>query len=71
MVYCATAFAMEERVTPATGVRPMIGERRYTARGVGGEDFTDRLKALAQRMNANGASAVAFVGDGCPFGKRA
>ena len=66
MVYCATAFAMEERVTPAQGVRPMIGQRRYTASGVDGEDFTDRLKALAQRMNAHGAQAVAFVGDGAP-----
>ena len=66
MVYCATAFAMEERVTPQEGVRPMIGERRYAASGVDGEDFEGRLKALASRMNAHGAPAVAFVGDGAP-----
>jgi hypothetical protein len=66
MVYCGTAFAMEERVTPEKGVRPMIGERRYTASGVSGEDFRDRLKALAERMDAHGAEAVAFVGDGAP-----
>jgi len=66
MVYCATAFAMEERVTPAEGVRPMIGERRYTASGVGAKDFEGRLKALADRMNAHRAQAVAFVGDGAP-----
>lgn len=66
MVYCATAFAMEERVTPGAGVRPMIGERRYTASGLSGEDFTRRLKALADRMGAHRAEAVAFVGDGAP-----
>jgi hypothetical protein len=66
MVYCATAFAMAERVRPERGVRPMIGERRYTASGVGGEDFEERLKALSRRMNAHGAAGVAFVGDGAP-----
>jgi hypothetical protein len=66
MVYCATAFAMEERVDPREGVRPMIGERRYAASGVGVEDFAQRLKALGCRMNAHGAPGVAFVGDGAP-----
>lgn len=66
MIYCGTAFAMEERVRPEKGVRPMIGERRYTASGVSGEDFRERLRALAERMNAHGAEAVAFVGDGAP-----
>ena len=66
MVYCATAFAMEQRVTPTKGVRPMIGERRYTASGLSGEDFTERLRALADRMAAHRAETVAFVGDGAP-----
>jgi hypothetical protein len=66
MVYCATAFALEERVEPTGGVRPMIGERRYAASGVSGEDFEGRLKALACRMNAHGTPQVAFVGDGAP-----
>lgn len=66
MIYCATAFAMEERVGPEEGARPMISERRYTASGVDAEDFQGRLKALAQRLDAHGAQAVAFVGDGAP-----
>jgi len=66
MVYCATAFAMEDRVEPGPDVRPMISQRRYAASGVDGEDFTRRFKALGARMNAYGAQAVAFVGDGAP-----
>ena len=66
MIYCGTAFAMEERVKPEKEVRPMIGERRYAASGVDGEDFRERLRALAERMNMHGAEAVAFVGDGAP-----
>lgn len=66
MVYCATAFAMEQRVNPEGGARPMIGERRYAASGVGAEDFEGRLKAWAERLDAHGAGAVAFVGDGAP-----
>lgn len=66
MVYCATAFAMEQRVPPPKGVRPMIGERCYTASGVSGEDFTERRRALADRMAAQRAWAVAFLADGAP-----
>ncbi len=44
----------------------MIGERRTTASGVSGEDFTERLRALGDRMAAQRAQAVAFVADGAP-----
>jgi hypothetical protein len=66
MVYCATAFALENRVDPSGAARPMIAERRYAASGVSGEDFTARLRALGERLNVHGAQAVAFVGDGAP-----
>lgn len=66
MVYCATAFAMEDRVEPGPDVRPMISQRRYAGSGVDSDDFTQRLKALAARMDVHAAQGVAFVGDGAP-----
>jgi hypothetical protein len=63
MVYCATGFGLESRVTKGRE-RKMLLERRYTASGVDFEDFVERFRALASRLDAHGAQGVAFVGDG-------
>lgn len=64
MVYCATAFGLEDRLTKETSTpRPMIATRRYA----GSEDFEDfegRLKALAHRMGLVRTTLMAFIGDG-------
>ena len=65
MVYCATGFGLENRVKKGKN-RSMLTERRYAASGVGFEDFESRLRALAARLDAHRATAVAFVGDGAP-----
>jgi hypothetical protein len=64
MVYCATAFALEDRVTKETATaRPMLARRRYTA-SADFEDFHGRLKALACRMGVARTMLIAFIGDG-------
>jgi hypothetical protein len=66
MVYCGTAFALEDRVRKETATaRPMIATRRYTA-AADFEDFRDRLKALAKRMGVVRTMLIAFIGDGAP-----
>jgi len=65
MVYCATAFGLEDRVEKDGG-RELLLERRYGASGVDFEDFESRFRALAARLDAHRARAVAFVGDGAP-----
>ena len=67
MVYCATAFALEERLgRDESTSRPMIATRRYAA-GADFEDFKGRLKALGKRMGAVRAQAMAFIGDGAAW----
>jgi len=64
MVYCGTAFALEDRLTKGTSTpRPMIATRRYTG-SCDFEDFKDRLKALGKRMGWVRAALMAFIGDG-------
>ena len=64
MVYCGTAFALEDRLTKETSTpRPMITTRRY-AGSDDFEDFKDRLKALGKRMGSVRAAMIAFIGDG-------
>lgn len=64
MVYCGTAFALEDRLKKGTSTpRPMIVTRRY-AGSDDFEDFKDRLKALGKRMGAVRAAMMAFIGDG-------
>lgn len=63
MVYCATAFGLENRVEKEGG-REILLERRYAASGVDFEDFETRFRALAARLDAKGARPVAFIGDG-------
>jgi hypothetical protein len=63
MVYCATGFGLESRVTKGRE-RKMLVERRYSASGVDFDDFVERFRALAARLNAHASQAVAFVGDG-------
>lgn len=64
MVYCATAFALEDRLKKETSTpRPMITTRRYTG-SYDFEDFRDRFKALGKRMGAVRAARTAFIGDG-------
>ena len=65
MVYCATAFGLEDRVEKEGG-REILLERRYAASGVDFEDFETRFRALAARLDAHRAQGVAFVGDGAP-----
>jgi hypothetical protein len=64
MVYCATAFGLAD-CARTEGGRGMLVERRYAASGVNFEDFEQRFKALAARLDAWRAG-VAFVGDGAP-----
>lgn len=66
-VYCATAFALEDRLRKEGGTeRPVIAERRYAASAVDMEDFGPRIKALGYRMGMRRARAVAFLADGAP-----
>ena len=60
-VYCATAFALEDR--GKSGDRPFIAQRLYTASAENMDDFSERLKALGWRAGMRQAQ-VAFIGDG-------
>lgn len=66
MVYCATGFGLEDRVEKEGSGRKMLHDRRYVASGLNFEDFESRFSALAARLDAHRAQAVAFVGDGAP-----
>lgn len=66
MVYCATAFGLEDRVEKEGSGRRMLNDRRYAAGGLDFEDFESRFAALAARLDAHRAEAVAFIGDGAP-----
>ena len=61
-VYCATAFALEDR--GQKNGRPFVTDRLYTASSEGMEDFANRVKALGWESGMRQASAVAFLGDG-------
>ena len=61
-VYCATAFALEDRTEKNT--KPFIVGRGYTASALDMEDFGPRVKALAWKWGMRSASQTAFVGDG-------
>jgi hypothetical protein len=61
-VYCATAFALEDRAEK--NGKPFIVGRGYTASAVDMVDFGPRLKALAWKWGMRSASQTAFVGDG-------
>lgn len=66
MVYCATAFGLEDRVEKEGSGRKILLDRRYGASGLDFEDFESRFAALAARLDTHRAQAVAFVGDGAP-----
>ena len=66
-VYCATAFALEDRLRKeGSQERPVLLQRRYAASAQNMEDFGPRLKALGYRMGMRGAQSVAFIADGAP-----
>jgi hypothetical protein len=64
-VYCATAFALEDRLRKeGSQQRPVLLQRRYAASAQNMEDFGPRLKALGYRMGMRGAQSTAFIADG-------
>ena len=65
MVYCGTAFALEDRAVKEGG-RPLLLNRRYSGSGVDFEDFETRFRALGARLGMHEAEAVAFIADGAP-----
>jgi len=65
MVYCARAYDAVDRYEK--GGREMIaGESRFAAGGETIEEFKYSVDALANRMGARSAVAVAFLADGAP-----
>lgn len=65
MVYCARAYDADSRYEK--GGREMVaGESRYAASGDSFEAFGHSLDALANRLGARSAAAIAFVADGAP-----
>lgn len=66
MVYCARAYNADARYEK--GGREMIagGSSRFAASGETIEEFKYSVDALANRMGARSAKAMAFVADGAP-----
>jgi len=65
MVYCARAYDADDRYEK--GGRTMLArDSRYAASGETIEEFRYSVDALANRMGARSAKAMAFVADGAP-----
>jgi hypothetical protein len=64
MVWCASAFALEQRQRKQDSGRELIGLRRYAASSGDFVDFGPQLRGLANRMGARRARAIAFIADG-------
>lgn len=65
MVYCARAYDAAERYSKGER-RAVAGESRFAAGGETIEEFKYSIDALANRMGARGARAIAFLADGAP-----
>lgn len=65
MVYCARGYDVKDRYEK--GGREMIaGESRFAASGETIEELKHSVDALANRMGARSAKAIAFIADGAP-----
>jgi hypothetical protein len=65
MVYCARAYDARERYEKG-GRKMLAGDSRYAAGGDTIEGFKHSVDALANRMGARSARAMAFLADGAP-----
>jgi hypothetical protein len=65
-IWCARAFDPDNcRGTDGSG-RPHLTESRYAAGAGSLDEFGPRVDALANRMGARSAKALAFIADGAP-----
>lgn len=65
MVYCARAYDAANRYEKG-GRKILAGESRFAAGAETIEEFKYSVDALANRMGARSAAAIAFIADGAP-----
>lgn len=65
MVWCARAYDAADRYEKG-GHKMLSGPSRFAASGNSLEEFKHSVDALANRMGARSARAIAFVADGAP-----